>query len=79
LRPERVWLDPDDSFPNVFEGKVEELIYLGDHIRTRMTVCGHDEFIVKIPNSTDHKELQVGDLTKIGWKVEDCRALDCAE
>ena len=79
LRPERVWLDPDDSFPNVFEGKVEELIYLGDHIRTRMTVCGHDEFIVKIPNSTDHKDLQVGDTAKIGWKVEDCRALDCAE
>ena len=78
LRPERVWLDPDDSFPNIFEGKVEELIYLGDHIRTRMTVCGHDEFIVKIPNSTDHKDLQVGDTTKIGWKVEDCRALDCA-
>ena len=79
LRPERVWLDPDDSFPNIFEGKVEELIYLGDHIRTRMTVCGHDEFIVKIPNSTDHKDLQVGDTTKIGWKVEDCRALDCAK
>jgi putative spermidine/putrescine transport system ATP-binding protein len=79
LRPERVWLDPDDSFPNVFEGKVEELIYLGDHIRTRMTVCGHDEFIVKIPNSTDHKDLQVGDTAKIGWKVEDCRALDCSD
>jgi putative spermidine/putrescine transport system ATP-binding protein len=79
LRPERVWLDPDDTFPNVFEGKVEELIYLGDHIRTRMTVCGHDEFIVKIPNSTDHKDLQVGDTTKIGWKVEDCRALDCTD
>ncbi|MFT5658130.1 MAG: putative spermidine/putrescine transport system ATP-binding protein [Gammaproteobacteria bacterium] len=79
LRPERVWLDPDDSFPNIFDAKVEELIYLGDHIRTRMTVCGHDEFIVKIPNSTDHKELQVGDTTKIGWKVEDCRALDCSD
>jgi len=79
LRPERVWLDPDNSFPNIFDAKVEELIYLGDHIRTRMTVCGHDEFIVKIPNSTDHKELQVGDTTRIGWKVEDCRALDCSD
>lgn len=79
LRPERVWLDPDDSFPNVFEGKVEELIYLGDHIRTRMTVCGHEAFIVKVPNSTDHKDLQVGDSVKIGWRVEDCRALDCSD
>jgi len=78
LRPERVWLNPDDSFPNVFEGKVEELIYLGDHIRTRMTVCGHSEFIVKVPNSTDQGDLRVGDTVNVGWKVEDCRALDYA-
>ena len=78
LRPERVQLDPEESCPNIFEGKVQELIYLGDHIRTRMTVCGHDEFIVKIPNSTDNRHLNEGDSVRVGWKVEDCRALDCA-
>lgn len=79
LRPERVWINPDDSFPNVFEGKVEELVYLGDHIRTRMNLCGDEQFVVKIPNSTDHKDFQVGDVVKVGWKVEDCRALDCID
>jgi len=76
LRPERVALDPGEEFPNVFEGKVEELIYLGDHIRTRMNVCGHAEFVVKIPNSTAHTQLREGARVKVGWKMEDCRALD---
>ena len=76
LRPERVTLNPGGDFPNVFEGKVEELIYLGDHIRTRMNVCGHDEFVVKIPNSSAHEQLQEGATVKVGWKMEDCRALD---
>jgi len=52
LRPERVEVNPEPGkFPNVFDAKVQELIYLGDHIRTRATVCGHDDFIVKIPKS----------------------------
>ena len=79
IRPERVVLNPDENYPNVFEGKVEELIYLGDHIRTRMTVCGDSEFIVKIPNSTDHGQLREGDTVTVGWKMEDCRALDCLD
>ena len=77
LRPERVTVNPAaGSLPNVFDAKVEELIYLGDHIRTRVDVCGHDDFIIKIPNSSQHASLQVGDQVKVGWNVEDCRALD---
>ena len=77
LRPERVVVNPETgSMPNVFSGKAEELIYLGDHIRTRFTVCGHDDFIVKIPNSAVHAHLKQGDTVNIGWNVEDCRALD---
>ena len=77
LRPERVEVDPDpDQFPNIFEGKVEELIYLGDHIRTRMNVLGHNEFVVKVPNSAQHARINEGETVKLGWKIEDCRALD---
>jgi putative spermidine/putrescine transport system ATP-binding protein len=77
LRPERVLVDPpDDACPNLFDGRVEELIYLGDHIRTRVSVCGHDDFIVKVPNASDHAALEEGKPVRIGWKVEDCRALD---
>jgi len=77
LRPERVEVNPDEGrFPNVFDAKIQELIYLGDHIRTRASVCGHDDFIVKIPNASHHAQLQEGETAKFGWSMEDCRALD---
>ena len=77
LRPERVTVNPDASaFPNVFDARVLELIYLGDHIRARMAVCGTDEFIVKVPNASDHPTLERGHEVKVGWQIDDCRALD---
>jgi putative spermidine/putrescine transport system ATP-binding protein len=77
LRPERITINPTEgSCPNVVEGKVLELIYLGDHVRTRVEVCGDPEFIVKVPNSAGHKHLQVGESVTVGWQTEDCRALD---
>ena len=75
IRPERVVIG-DPSAPNAMEGKVVELIYLGDHIRCRMEVADNDEFIVKIPNSHAHAALNVGAVTPIGWDTNDCRALD---
>jgi len=78
LRPERVSLQPEPgSCPNIFEATVKELIYLGDHIRTRVNVLGHDDFVVKIPNSAGHQSLQDGSTVTVGWQSEDCRALDC--
>ena len=77
LRPERVLLNPNESeCDTTVLATVEELIYLGDHIRTRMSVCGRDDFIVKVPNATERSELQPGNAVQIGWKLEDCRALD---
>jgi putative spermidine/putrescine transport system ATP-binding protein len=77
LRPERVMVSPESgSLPNIFTATVEELIYQGDHIRTRLQVCGYDDFIVKIPNSSTRARLQRGESIRIGWEMEDCRALD---
>ena len=77
LRPERVRIAPSgDEGQNVLTGRVEELIYLGDHIRTRLSVSGTDEFIVKVPNAHQHAQLTVGEQVKLGWATDDCRALD---
>ncbi len=77
LRPERVTLNPaDGSLPNVFDAVVRELIYLGDHIRARVATCGDDEFIVKVPNAHGHLSLAKGTNVRVGWSMEDCRALD---
>ena len=77
LRPERVEIaPPEGTVPNVLNARIEELIYLGDHIRTRMSVANNSEFIVKVPNSADHAPLAEGANIAVGWKAEDCRALD---
>ncbi len=74
IRPERVFIG--DKGENRFDAEVEELIYLGDHIRCRMRVLGHDDFIVKMANAADHERLRVGQKTRVSWNTEDCRALD---
>jgi putative spermidine/putrescine transport system ATP-binding protein len=77
LRPERVLIDPSpERCPNVFDARVEELIYHGDHTRTRVRACGCEDFIIKVPNAAGRVQLAAGALIKIGWQVEDCRALD---
>ncbi len=77
LRPERVMIEPsNDNLPNVFDARIEELIYHGDHMRARMNVCGIDTFIVKIPNAHGRLDLREGAMVRVGWAAEDCRALD---
>ncbi len=80
LRPERVAVNPaEGSVENLFEGKIEELIYLGDHIRARVNVGGNDEFIVKVSNSQEHLIINKGQQIQVGWSSDDCRALDAPD
>ena len=75
LRPERVVLGADAS-DTMLEGRIEELIYLGETIRARLSVAGNDDFIVKVPNRGGHFELTRGAPVTVGWAIEDCHALD---
>ena len=76
VRPERVSIKSNkDQSINKFTGIVKELIYLGDHIRARLDVCGNDEFIVKIPNE-GNLDLQEGSKITVSWDPKDIRALD---
>ena len=74
IRPERVSVGVKGE--NTTKAKVLELIYLGDHIRCRMSVEKENEFIVKVPNSSNHTHLEVGEETIVSWSSDDCRALD---
>jgi len=76
LRPERVELTPSDSRENILEGRVSEVLYLGDHLRIVMSVAGNDEFIVKVPNGGRHPSPVEGQNYKIGWSAVDAKALD---
>ena len=76
LRPERALINPTDKMDNMFTGKIEEVIYHGDHTRVRLDLLGSSEFILKVPNSTSNLELKVKEDINIGWNSVDARALD---
>ena len=77
VRPERIRLNGhSEACPNRFSGRVAEFIYLGDHVRIRMEVCGKSDFYIKQPVAELDSALAVGDLVPLGWQVEHVRALD---
>ena len=77
VRPERCVVTQKKSrVLTALNGRIEELIYLGDHIRCRMNVAGDDDFIVKVPNTSSQLGLVIGAEVYVGWETSDCRALD---
>ena len=76
IRPERALINPTDKMDNVHKGKIEEVIYHGDHTRVRINLLGNPEFILKVPNSSSNLDIKLGNEIKIGWNSDDARALD---
>ncbi|APZ53429.1 ABC transporter ATP-binding protein [Salipiger abyssi] len=78
IRPERVEVNKDrlQEGAHTLKAKVLEFIYMGDIFRTRLSVAGNDEFVIKTRNAPDQVRLKPGEEIEIGWLPEDCRALD---
>ena len=76
LRPERALINPDEKMDNSHKGKIEEVIYHGDHTRVRLNLLGNNEFILKVPNSSANLDIKLGNEINIGWNSNDARALD---
>ena len=80
IRPERVNIAPlSMQYSNELDARVEDISFLGDHLRVRLDVCGNTEFIAKIPNIVGHGGILPGDRVRIGWGALDCRALEAEE
>ena len=80
VRPERVGLATKAGhYSNEFEAHIENMAFLGDHLRLRASVCGSGNFMIKIPNIVGHGPVLKGDRVRIGWATMDCRALDLDE
>jgi len=80
IRPERVALNPPPGrYPNVFEAKVLDMVFLGDHLRLYTELLGRSPFVVKIPNIVGHGAVLPGDTVQLGWLTTDCRALDFSD
>jgi putative spermidine/putrescine transport system ATP-binding protein len=76
VRPESIQLSAmRHDGPNQFRAEVLERIYLGDHARLRLRVCGSDNFLVKLHRNSAMPPLQAGDCCFVRWQPDDCRAL----
>jgi len=58
LRPERALIDPETKMDNNHKGKIEEVIYHGDHTRLRVDLLGNKQFILKVPNSSNRMDIK---------------------
>ena len=69
-------INPENNMDNKHKGKIEEVIYHGDHTRVRLNLLGNNEFILKVPNSSARMDIKLGNEINIGWNSQDSRALD---
>jgi len=78
IRPERVDIDPlpAEGTTQTMDAEVLEFIYMGDVFRTRLKVAGSEEFVIKSRNASNRRRLVPGEKVRIGWAMEDARALD---
>ena len=74
IRPERVELNKPSA--NSLPGRIEELIYLGDHVRVRLNVAGHKAFTAKVPIAEMQDDWSAGHAVPVSWFSHDASALD---
>ncbi|MEM9320167.1 MAG: ABC transporter ATP-binding protein [Pseudomonadota bacterium] len=78
IRPERVEMNRERLAPDAhtLRAEVKEFIYMGDIYRTRLSVAGNEDFVIKTRNAPDQRRMTPGEVIDIGWRAQDCRALD---
>jgi putative spermidine/putrescine transport system ATP-binding protein len=79
LRPERVQIRAaghtiDGHQGCRLAGSLQEIIYLGDHVRARVVLAGNEEFMVTRPISEAHSLPRIGAAVDVVWAPEHCRA-----
>jgi putative spermidine/putrescine transport system ATP-binding protein len=81
IRPEKIVINPQGpELQNRFVGQVNEMIYHGDHFRLIIEVSGFAKLVVKVPNDSGQGlVVRVGEQVEIGWRKQDCHALDFHE
>ena len=77
LRPERLaLLAAGAQAENALDATISQALYVGDHIRVACAVEGVGQLIVKIPNHSGALDIARGAPARLGWRTEDCLALD---
>ena len=72
IRPERISFisSPQDRL-NIYEGVVEEAIYLGDTLKYKVLIDGKELLTVAQKNDLGSARYQIGDRVLLSWQDED--------
>ncbi|MFC3395486.1 ABC transporter ATP-binding protein [Brenneria rubrifaciens] len=78
IRPERVRINAAnvDSLAQQVKARIQQFIYLGDHVRMMTEVAGQPQFMVKLPASEIQPHWTTGSEVTLSWHPEHLRALD---
>lgn len=74
LRPEHTVIGGASNDWNHIEGKVEEVLFLGESSRVRVATNGAT-FLATVSNSLDSERLAIGDHVTVSWRPADARIL----
>jgi putative spermidine/putrescine transport system ATP-binding protein len=74
VRPERVRLlgDGEQGDINVFRGLVDDVVFLGEKVRYRVTIAGSWSIVASLTAAAYESPMQRGESVAIGWAAEDC-------
>lgn len=75
LRPERIMIGPDASGPNIFQARIEELIYFGDHTKLRLSLGGSSNIMARTSFKDRLTDLKRGSMIKVSWSRDCARIL----
>ncbi|WP_315710582.1 ABC transporter ATP-binding protein [Brenneria uluponensis] len=78
IRPERVKVN-DEHLPTSAQqinARIQQFIYLGDHVRLITEVAGQPQFMIKMSANEVNPAWKIGSEVKLSWMPENLRALD---
>ena len=76
VRPDRpVFMAEGEILPNMVEGVVEEVIYIGHTLRYHIRLRNNHMLVVRKPETAHSMTVKTQDSVRVGWEVEDCIAL----
>ncbi|SMM99391.1 Putrescine transport ATP-binding protein PotA (TC 3.A.1.11.1) [uncultured Candidatus Thioglobus sp.] len=79
VRPEKVSINaekPEVSCYNNFNAVIDDIIYIGDHLRIYVRFLDEQQFVIKVTNDEFHSKFSKNQSVVISWQSKDCRALN---
>ncbi|GAA3578775.1 ABC transporter ATP-binding protein [Gibbsiella greigii] len=76
IRPERINVNAQEPGDEQVRAKIQQFIYLGDHVRMLTEVAGQGNFMVKLAPAKMDNSWRAGSEVLLSWQPKHLRALD---